>query len=164
MRLGILIVLVVGSWGCASVQTDGLEPEVAVGIDSNSAPATWRFDFVDKEDDPMGYMVLQFTDEKINEPTCGNDDWSLMRVLEDNLDFDFGVDSRPAYYIHGPWLTIDLTSSVCYLDHNLIGNIDTVGASGFFNVSHKIGGQNIGRFSAAPVSTATKPNSASRGN
>ena len=97
-------------------------------------------------------MVLAFTETRVGEPICNNDGWSQMLVLEDKLNFDFGVRLRPAYLISGPWLTIDLTSSICYLDHNLIGNITPEGASGFFTSSHRIGGQNIGKFTAGPVS------------
>ena len=111
----------------------------------------WRFEFVDIDEKPLGYLVLVFSEDGIDEPTCGKDHWSKMPVLENGLDFDFGVEFRPAYTIHGPWLTIDLTSSVCYLDHILIGNIAPDGVSGFFNLSHKLGGENIGSFTARPV-------------
>ena len=119
---------------CASVSTQEHQQGHAAepNAKTTAEEAAWRFEFVDTNDDPLGYMVLAFTETQVGEPICDNDGWSQMLVLEDELNFDFGVESRPAYLISGPWLTIDLTSSVCYLDHNLIGNISPGGASGFF--------------------------------
>ena len=125
--------------------------------------AVWRFDFVDTHHESLGHLLLAFTNESIDEPSCGNDYLKKMVVLEDGLDFDFGVESRPAYSINGPWLTVDLTASVCYIDHKLIGDITQGGAAGFFNYSHKLGGYNIGRFTARPFSVARPANSASNG-
>jgi hypothetical protein len=137
---------------CASANYDSgqLAPEA-----EEAADMAWRFDFVDTMDSPMGYMVMVFTDEKVDEPTCGKDEWAKMLILEDSLDIDFGVDPRPAYLIMGPWLRIDLTASVCYLNHNLIGDISPENASGYFTFTHKIGGRYIGKFTARPVSKVT---------
>jgi len=147
-----LVAVILGAVGCASSPPDERDSEDKADGEAVTMAATWRFDFVDTDEKSMGHMLLVFTEDRIDEPTCGNDSWQKMQVLEDNLDFDFGVDSRPAYSIHGPWLTIDLTSSVCYLDHVLIGNIAAESASGFFNMSHQIGGQNLGSFTAQPIS------------
>ena len=100
----------------------------------------------------LEYMVLAFTDKKIDEPACGRNEWAKMLVLEDSLDIDFGVNPQPAYLILGPWLRIDLTASACYLNHNLIGDISPDGASGHFTLTHKIGGRYLGKFTARPVS------------
>lgn len=144
------------SCACVSSQAVDAVPPDRPDDESGRINATWRFEFVDRNGKSMGHMLLVFTADKIDQPTCGNDDWQKMLVLEDNLDFDFGVDSRPAYSLHGPWLTIDLTSSVCYLDHILIGDMTPNAASGFFNLSHQIGGENIGRFTAKPLSNLSR--------
>ena len=153
-RAGIVLALILGNCGCISTQVDDADPDVSLSAKADAADVAWRFDFVDVDQKPLGFLVLVFSEDRVDEPTCGNDHWSRMPVVENGLDFDFGVEFRPAYTIHGPWLTIDLTSSVCYLDHMLIGNIAPDGVSGFFNLSHKIGGENIGKFTARPVSRA----------
>ena len=135
--------------GCASSQTDSDEQSATSGV---APAAAWRFDFVDTENKSLGYLVMAFSDQPVDEPTCGYDYWKKMVVLDDKLDFDFGAEFQPAYTIFGPWLTIDLTASVCSIDHNMIGDISADGASGHFTLSHKIGGNNLGRFTAHPVS------------
>jgi hypothetical protein len=149
-RLSILLIWCLGA--CASTKNDSsqLAPDA-----KEAADMAWRFDFVDTTDSPMGYMVMAFTTERVDEPTCGKSDWAKMLILEDNLDIDFGVDPRPAYLIMGPWLRIDLTASVCYLNHNLIGDITPESASGYFTMTHKVGGSYIGKFTARPVSEVT---------
>jgi len=149
VRLNILLVLCLG--GCASTNHDSSQ----LAPDAEAADLAWRFDFVDTTDSSIGYIVLAFTEEKIDESACGRNEWAKMLVLEDNLDIDFGVDLRPAYFILGNWLRIDLTSSVCYLNHNLIGDISPDGASGHFTLTHKIGGRYIGKFKARPASKET---------
>lgn len=150
-RLSIMLVLCLG--GCASTNHDS--SQLTPTLDAEAADLAWRFDFVDTTDAPIGYMVLAFTDEKIDEPACGRNEWAKMLVLEDSLDIDFGVVPQPAYLILGPWLRIDLTASVCYLNHNLIGDISPDGASGHFTLTHKIGGSYLGKFTASPVSKVT---------
>jgi hypothetical protein len=147
------IVLILILCGCISQQRE--EQQSAATTDANPVvhDVAWRFDFVDNDENSFGFLTMVFTAERIDEPTCGNEHWKKMLILEDRLNFDFGVETRPAYTVHGPWLTIDLTASICYLDHNLIGDITSDGASGFFTFSHKIGGHNIGKFTARPVST-----------
>ncbi len=119
--------------------------EEAAGI-----PA-WRFDFVNLEKEPLGHLVLVFTTDAIDEPTCGYAHWKKAVVLEDGLNFDFGTEFRPAYTIFGPWLTMDLTSASCNIDHTLIGDIGPDEASGTFNLAHPLGGSNLGRFTAQPT-------------
>lgn len=111
----------------------------------------WRFEFVSSEQESLGYLVLVFTTDLIEEPTCGYGYWKKVAVLEDRLNFDFGTDFRPAYTIFGPWLTMDLTSASCNIDHTLIGDISSEEASGTFNLAHPLGGSNLGRFTARPI-------------
>lgn len=151
LRPGTLLALTVCLYGCISTQPRDQDLAATPDAQSVEDATVWRFDFVDTDKESLGHLLLVFTQDSVDEPTCGNDHWKNMVVLENSLDFDFGVESRPAYTVNGPWLTIDLTASVCYLDHNLIGDITPDGASGFFTFSHKLGGYNIGRFTARPV-------------
>ena len=151
-RPSTLIALIFCLYGCTYSQPRSQDLATETDTEPVAHQAVWRFDFVDTDHNTLGYLLLAFTNDSIDEPTCGNDYWKKMVVLEDSLDFDFGVESRPAYTVNGPWLTIDLTASVCYIDHNLIGDITEDGASGFFTFSHKLGGYNIGRFTARPIS------------
>jgi len=137
--------------GCTSIPPGKLEL-AAADTERPRCQDVWQFDFVDTNNESLGYLLLALTDDSVAEPTCGNDYWKKMVILEDSLDFDFGVESRPAYTVNGPWLTADLTASVCYIGHMLIGEFTPDGASGFFNFSHKLGGYNIGRFTARPYS------------
>jgi len=155
-RFSILPVLVCCLCACVSTKHSSRLTESAPDAEIAAEDVAWRFDFIDTAGSSMGFMVLVFTDEKIDEPTCGNDNWARMIILEDALDIDFGVDPRPAYSLRGSWLRIDLTASVCYLNHNLIGDISPEGASGYFTLTHKIGGRYIGKFTASPVSQVTK--------
>jgi hypothetical protein len=134
-------------------------PEIATSDAGETAArnAVWQFDFVDTEQRSRGYLLLAFTDELVDQPTCGNDYWKKIVVLDDGLDFDLSVEPRPAYTVNGPWLTMDLTASVCYLDHKLIGDITPDGASGFFNFSHQLGGYNIGKFTANQPESGVVP-------
>jgi hypothetical protein len=121
---------------------------------SQATPDNWRrarawvFEFVDQQQRDMGSMTLLFTAEAVDDDSCADRHWKRARILADRLDFDFGFDLYPAYTISGPWLTIDLTSSICSVDHNLIGELSDDGASGHFTVSHSIGGENVGTFRA----------------
>jgi len=155
----ILNALILFAYGCTSSQLRSQDVAAATDTEPTVLHAVWQFDFFDTNNQSLGYLLLAFTGEGIDEPTCGNDYWKKMVVLEDRLDFDFGVESRPAYSINGPWLTIDLTASVCYIDHMLIGDITQDGATGFFNFSHKLGGYNIGKFTARPYSGARRTES-----
>ena len=77
--------------------------------------------------------------------------WKKAVVLVDTLEVDFGFEISPAYNIHGRWLTIDLTASVCDAGYKLFGQLDDEGAAGNFNYAHLLGGYNIGTFTASPV-------------
>ena len=58
---------------------------------------------------------------------------------------------QPTYEIRGPWITIDLTGTICNVGYRFLGELGDDGATGFFNYSHKMGGENIGRFVATPI-------------
>lgn len=155
LRPGIPFVLLLCLCACASSEPVDQAQTASDGAASQSQQPVWRFDFVDDNQDSLGYLLLAFTAEAVDEPTCGKDYRKKMRVVEDRLDFDLGVEAQPAYSINGPWLTIDLTASVCYIDHNLIGDITDDGATGFFTYSHRLGGRSIGSFTAHPVSATS---------
>ena len=151
-RPSTLLTLIVCLYGCVSTQPSDQDLAATPATYTVEDQTVWRFDFVDTDQESLGYLLMVFTDDSVNEPTCGNDYWKNMLVLENSLDFDFGVESHPAYTVRGPWLTIDLTASVCYFDYKLIGDITPDGASGFFTFTHKLGGDYLGRFTARPVS------------
>ena len=141
-RLIIIIVLIAG---CAVNESKTqTEPE--------HFPAIWLIRFIDAEEQSLGYLKLRLTDEFVDGNYCGNDYRKKAFVIEDELDVDVGMDKQPAYHLDGFWIKIDLTASVCYTNYMLIGGIDREEASGFFNYTHPLGGYNIGRFAANPVS------------
>ena len=98
----------------------------------------------------MGHIRLYFSGE-ILATACDDGDWRRATIIESEIDYDFGFELQAAYRVHGHWLTVDLTAAVCGADHLFIGELADEGASGFFNYSHRLGGSNIGTFSAAPV-------------
>ena len=115
-----------------------------------ATPGVWTFRILDRDDRPMGDIVLLLTNENPDAGSCANAGWRKAIVIDDTVDFDFGFEKSPAYSVHGRWLTVDLTASICELDHNLVGEIDEQGASGFFNFAHSLGGYNVGKFVATP--------------
>jgi hypothetical protein len=114
-------------------------------------PGTWDFIILDREEHSLGHIVLRLTGEDVGADACDRDQWKRAVVLESSLTFDFGFVVQPAYRVHGRWLTVDLTASMCYADHILDGELDNEGASGFFNYHHNLGGDNIGTFTAVLV-------------
>ena len=83
-----LIALILFAYGCSSSQLRSQDVAAATDTDSTVLHAVWQFDFVDTNNESLGYLLLAFTDEGIDEPTCGNDYRKKMVVLEDRLDFD----------------------------------------------------------------------------
>jgi hypothetical protein len=114
-------------------------------------PGTWDFRVVDQQKQSIGHLVLRLTGESVSNTACDDGEWKTAVILEDRLDYDFGFDLQPAYRVHGRWLTVDLTASMCNVDHIFNGEVDDDGASGFFNYYHRLGGNNIGAFTAVPV-------------
>jgi hypothetical protein len=113
-------------------------------------PGVWDFHMVDQQHKSMGHMLLRLTGESVTS-ACDDADWKRAVIVEDELDYPFGFELQPAYRVHGNWLTIDLTASVCGADHLLNGELEGAGASGFFNYSHRLGGNNIGTFVAVAI-------------
>ena len=129
--------------GCA-LQT--VEPETEQGI-----PRVWEFLFVDRDQNDLGRIRLALTDEPIDDRYCGDAYMKKAVILDDELAFDLDMDKQPAYSISLFWLRLDLTASSCHTNFLLLGNIDANEATGFFNYAHPLGGEYIGRFTAAPV-------------
>ena len=77
----------------------------------------------------MGHILLHFTGENVAAP-CDNRGWKRAVIVEGKIDYDFGFELQPAYRVHGHWLTVDLTASVCGADHLFNGDLGDDGASG----------------------------------
>jgi hypothetical protein len=114
-------------------------------------PGTWRFEVVDNQQRSLGHILLLLSGQDTDSEDCVDEGWKKAVVLVDTLDVDFGFDINPAYNIHGRWLTIDLTATVCDADYKLFGQLDGENAAGNFNYSHLLGGYNIGTFTASLV-------------
>lgn len=114
-------------------------------------PVIWDFRFVDTEQNPLGNIRIQLTEDPIDDGYCGEDYFRKAIVLEDDLAYDLGMEKQPAYHISLFALALDLTASVCHTNFILSGPINSEEASGFFNYAHPLGGYNIGRFTATPI-------------
>ncbi len=114
-------------------------------------PGTWNFRVVSEQEQPMGHIIVRLTNEYVADDACHDDNWMQAVILENKLDYDFGFDLHPAYRVHGRWLTLDLTASMCHVGHIFNGEVDDDGASGFFNYYHRLGGTYIGTYTAVPV-------------
>lgn len=140
--------------GCSTTGGTGSDHQ---GLFAQITPArwqqagTWNFRVVDEQKQPMGHMIVRLTGESVGEYACDEGNWKHAVILEDNLDYDFGFDLHPAYRMHGRWLTLDLTGSMCNVGHIFNGEVDDEGASGFFNYYHRLGGTYIGTYTAVPV-------------
>ncbi len=90
-RPSTLLALIVCLYGCTS--TEPRDQNLAATPDAETVPhqTVWQFEFVDTDQESLGYLLMVFTNDNVVEPTCGNDDWKNMVVLENSLDFDFGV-------------------------------------------------------------------------
>ena len=152
IRISMLFLLLTGCSASA--------PDIGTEI-SPLTPGLWRqsqlwsFELVDIHERSLGKIVLLMSDERVDVSSCDNRHWKKALVVEDELDFDFGFEIEPAYKIHGRWLNVDLTASICDADYNLNGELSKEGAAGFFNYSHLLGGRNIGTFTAVPVTDET---------
>lgn len=116
-----------------------------------SIPPIWDISFVGPGNEDLGSLRIALTTEPIDEDYCGAAYLRKAIVLEDNLDVDLGMDKQPAYSISMFWLWLDLTASSCNTSFLLLGNIDADESVGFFNYSHPLGGESLGRFKAVPV-------------
>ena len=111
----------------------------------------WQIVFVDRDQNDLGTIRLALTDEPIDEQYCGDPYLRKAVILDDDLDFELGIEKLPAYSISFFWLRLDLTASSCNTNFLLLGNIDRNEATGFFNFAHPLGGEYLGRFWAEPV-------------
>lgn len=137
--------------GCA----ERTRPDFAA-LMTQLTPTTWRqagawnFHISGREQESLGHITLRLTGESID-LACDENDWKRAIVVENKLKYDFGFALQPAYRFHGHWLTVDLTAANCGADHLLNGEMKNSNATGFFNYSHRLGGNNIGTFIAIPV-------------
>lgn len=113
-------------------------------------PGVWDFHIVDKQKESIGTIRLHLSGESVA-TECDDHDWMRAVIIYDAIQYDFGFKLRPAYRVHGNWLTVDLTATVCGADHLFNGELGDDSASGFFNYSHRLGGNNIGTFTAVLV-------------
>lgn len=120
-------------------------------LSQQSFPAVWDVRFFGKQGEGLGSMRLELTTEPIDDAYCGKPYFWKAVVLESDIDVELWRDVQPAYHIYARWLSVDLTASTCNVNYVLMGNIDRESASGFFNFSHPLGGENLGRFEAVPV-------------
>lgn len=114
-------------------------------------PGTWRFEVVDNQQQSLGHILLLLSGQDADSKHCVDEGWKKAVVLVDTLDVDIGFEISPAYNIHGRWLTIDLTATVCDADYKLFGQLEDENAAGNFNYAHLLGGYSIGTFTASPV-------------
>ena len=113
-------------------------------------PGVWDFQVENSQNESMGEIRMHLTGESTS-GFCDDGDWQRADIIHGSIDYDFGFDLRPAYRIHGNWITVDLTAAVCGADHLLNGELKRDTASGFFNYSHRLGGNNVGTFIAVPA-------------
>ena len=125
-------------------------------IETGGIPAIWEFTFTDRDASDLGTIRLAFTDEPADDGYCAGRGLRKAHILEDNLDFDLGMDKQPAYRFGIRWMELDLTATSCNVNFLLLGNFDASSSSGIFNYAHPLGGDFIGRFSAVPVNQATR--------
>lgn len=114
------------------------------------SPGVWDFQVENSQKESMGDIRMHLTGESASYD-CDEGGWKRAEIIHGDIDYDFGFDLQPAYRVHGNWITIDLTASICGADHLLNGELNDDGASGFFNYSHRLGGNNLGTFIAVPA-------------
>ena len=66
-RSGILLALILCFCACASTQQYKQVPAAETNARITAEEAAWRFDFVDTNEDSLGYMVLAFTETRVGE-------------------------------------------------------------------------------------------------
>ena len=113
-------------------------------------PGVWDFQVTSSQNESMGELRMHLTGESVSE-SCDDGDWKRAVIIHGSIDYDFGFDLRPAYRVHGNWITLDLTAAACGADHLFSGELSNDGAIGFFNYSHRLGGNNVGTFVAVPA-------------
>ena len=160
IRLNSVILLIAVCAGCVQTPTGENKkapPKTFSGLMSSATPDAWRepglWDFQVRDDDDalLGNVVLYLTGDRIEDASCADKYWQKAVVVYDDLDLEISLQKEVAYNISGPWLTVNLTSADCNIGHNFVGQVDHGGASGFFNLTHTFGGQNLGTFSAVPA-------------
>ena len=120
-------------------------------LSQQTFPAVWDVSFYNKQGESIGSMRLGLTTDPIDDDYCGKPYFWKAVVLESDIEVDMWRDIQPAYHIYARWLSVDLTASTCNVNYVLMGNIDRESADGFFNFSHPLGDENLGRFEAVPV-------------
>lgn len=141
----IAVVLMVASLASACATRESAAEE------EQGIPRVWEILFFDRDQNDLGRIRLALTDEPIDEQYCGEPHQRKAVILEDELAVDLDMEKLPAYSISMFWLRLDLTGSTCHTNFLLLGNIGPNEATGFFNYAHPLGGEYLGRFTAAPV-------------
>lgn len=149
MKLFRTLLSLVLMCGCAAAPATD-EP------DPGRIPAVWDFEFVDADKQPLGSIRLRFRSERIDESYCGEAYFMKADVLQNDLQLDIYKSLQPAWHVFAYGLSIDLTASSCNTNYLLIGSMNATEASGYFNYSHPLGGEYMGRFTGAPVHQADR--------
>lgn len=145
------LVFILAMSACAGNDTAKKESDPGITPIRWQTAATWEFHITDAEQRDLGTIVLRLSPDVVEEDSCAKTGWRKAIVMEDNLDFDFSADKQPAFNISANWITIDLTATVCNVNHVLIGELVEDGAAGHFNYSHPLGGYSVGTFKATPI-------------
>jgi hypothetical protein len=101
-----------------------------------AAPTTWKFSISGDHDQPLGHIILEFTNEPAK--TCGSGDFRRAYIRSDattglppSVRYS-GPNLAPAYLINGRYLIIELNAPTCDYSVVLRGQLTETSAHGIF--------------------------------
>lgn len=147
----IIVILLAAACASSQVGSNGKPKTATLTPLRWIETGTWRFQISGPDDKQAGSILLNLSNELVDDELCVDKNWKKAVILENDLDVDIGDDAQPAYLVHGRWLTVDLTADRCNVGHKFIGELSASGASGFFNYTTFVGGRHLGSFIAEPL-------------
>ena len=136
--------------GCSSNKTYPYEEWASLKTpEIFSTNALWSFVILGKDGDIRQRFSLKFADSSAE--TCSSGEWKRIDIVSEFPVRHGSFEGKPAYYLNGAALIIDLSANLCDAGYELKGQIKESGVSGEHYPVSMFGGEVQGKFYGVPV-------------
>lgn len=109
----------------------------------------WVFVILDKDDAIKQRLTLKFSDAVAE--SCASDEWKKIEIVDEHPQRSDSFLGKPAYYLNGAALIVDLSANLCDAGYELKGQLAEAGIHGEHYPVSMFGGEIQGRFYGVPV-------------
>ena len=109
----------------------------------------WTLVLLNRKGEILRSLTVRFTDQEADSCIAGK--WLKAEIIAERPERSSSFLGKPAYYVTGSYLELDLSANLCDSYYPLRGHLTIIGLSGMHGHEGMFGGEILGRFYGTPT-------------